>query len=191
VINRRRKIIIIQLTIFLVASLLLYNTYRDKNKKIVEISKIEPENDTNTNSFNDIEYSGFDLNGNRYILKAGVADFKNENPEKVSMKKIIANFYLKDGTILNVISDEGFYDNKTLDMEFKKNVKATYLTNTLFSDKLIYSNTNSTMLASGNVRGEDIEKGEFFADKVKYNLIEKTLNFSMVGKKKVNMKIKK
>ena len=190
-INRRRKIIIIQLTIFLVASLLLYNTYRDKNKKIVEISKIEPENDTNTNSFNDIEYSGFDLNGNRYILKAGVADFKNENPEKVSMKKIFANFYLKDGTILNVISDEGFYNNITLNMEFKKNVKATYLTNTLFSDKLIYSNTNSTMLASGNVRGEDIEKGEFFADKVKYNLIEKTLNFSMVGKKKVNMKIKK
>ena len=190
-INRKRKIIIIQLTIFLVAFLLLYNTYRDKNKKIVEISKIEPENDTNTNSFNDIEYSGFDLNGNRYILKAGVADFKNENPEKVSMKKIISNFYLKDGTILNVISDEGFYNNITLDMEFKKNVKATYLTNTLFSDKIIYRNTNSTLLASGNVHGEDVEKGEFFADKVEYNLIEKTLNFSMVGKKKVNMKIKK
>ena len=190
-INRRRKIIIIQLTIFLVASLLLYNTYRDKNKKIVEISKIEPERDINTNSFNDIEYSGFDLNGNRYILKAGVADFKNENPEKVSMKKIFANFYLKDGTILNVISDEGFYNNITLNMEFKKNVKATYLTNTLFSDKIIYRNTKSTLLASGNVRGEDIEKGEFFADKVEYNLIEKTLNFSMVGKKKVNMKIKK
>ena len=190
-INRKRKIIIIQLTIFLVASLLLYNTYRDKNKKIVEISKIEPENDTNTNSFNDIEYSGFDLNGNRYILKAGVADFKNENPEKVSMKKIISNFYLKDGTILNVISDEGFYNNITLNMEFKKNVKATYLTNTLFSDKIIYRNTNSTLLASGNVHGEDVEKGEFFADKVEYNLIEKTLNFSMVGKKKVNMKIKK
>ena len=190
-INRKRKIIIIQLTIFLVASLLLYNTYRDKNKKIVEIPKIEPERDINTNSFNDIEYSGFDLNGNRYILKAGVADFKNENPENVKKKKIFANFYLKDGTILNVISDEGFYNNITLDMEFKKNVKATYLTNTLFSDKLIYSNTNSTMLASGNVRGEDIEKGEFFADKVEYNLIEKTLNFSMVGKKKVNMKIKK
>ena len=190
-INRKRKIIIIQLTIFLVAFLLLYNTYRDKNKKIVEISKIEPARDINTNSFNDIEYSGFDLNGNRYILKAGVADFKNENPEKVSMKKIISNFYLKDGTILNVISDEGFYNNITLDMEFKKNVKATYLTNTLFSDKIIYRNTNSTLLASGNVHGEDVEKGEFFADKVEYNLIEKTLNFSMVGKKKVNMKIKK
>ena len=190
-INRRRKIIIIQLTIFLVASLLLYNTYRDKNKKIVEISKIEPENDTNTNSFNDIEYSGFDLNGNRYILKAGVADFKNENPEKVSMKKIIANFYLKDGTILNVISDEGLYNSINLDMEFRKNVKATYLTNTLLSEKLTYSNSKGKLLASGNVRGEDVEKGEFFADKVEYNLIEKTLNFSMVGKKKVNMKIKK
>ena len=189
-INRKRKIIIIQLTIFLVASLLLYNTYRDKNKKIAEIPKIEPERDININSFNDIEYSGFDLNGNRYILKAGVADFKNENPEKVSMKKIFANFYLKDGTILNVISDEGFYNNITLNMEFKKNVKATYLTNTLFSDKIIYRNTKSTLLASGNVRGEDVEKGEFFADNVEYHITKKTLEFSMFGSKQVNIKLK-
>ena len=189
-IERKKKITFIQLTIFLVASFLLYHTYRDKNEKTEDVVKVKPERDSNTNSFNDIEYSGFDLNGNRYTLNAGVADFKNETPENVNMKKVLANFYLKDGTVLQVTSDVGLYNNITLDMEFIENVEATYLTNTLFSDKLIYTNTNSKLLASGNVHGESIEKGKFFADKVEYNLVDKTLNFSMIGKKKVNMKIK-
>ena len=189
-IERKKKITFIQLTIFLVASFLLYNTYRDKSEKTEDVVKVKPERDSNTNSFNDIEYSGFDLNGNRYTLNAGVADFKNETPENVNMKKVLANFYLKDDTVLQVTSDVGLYNNITLDMEFIENVEATYLTNTLFSDKLIYTNTNSKLLASGNVHGESIEKGKFFADKVEYNLVDKTLNFSMIGKKKVNMKIK-
>lgn len=189
-INRRRGIILIQVTIFLVASFLLYNTYRDKNEKIESIVEIKPDSALGTNSFNNIEYSGFDLNGNRYTLNAGTADFKNETPEKINMKKVTADFYLKDDTVLQVISDEGVYNNITLDVEFTKNVKATYLTNTLFSDKLIYTNTSSKLLASGNVHGESVEKGEFFADKVEYNVANKTLGFSMIGKKKVNVKIK-
>ena len=70
-IRRKRKILLIQLVIFLFALSLLYNTYRDKNKPTKETIKIETQTDSNTNSFNDIEYSGFDLNGNRYNLKAG------------------------------------------------------------------------------------------------------------------------
>ena len=190
-ISRKRKIALTQLTIFLIASSLLYNTYRDKSEPSKEVLEIKSQENPNTNSFTDVEYSGFDLRGNRYVLNAGTADFKTESPELVDMKNVVANFYLKDGTVLQVTSDVGLYNNITLDMEFIENVEATYLTNTLFSDKIIYRNTNSTLLASGNVHGEDVEKGEFFADKVKYNLIEKTLNFSMVGKKKVNMKIKK
>jgi hypothetical protein len=190
VINRRKKIILIQLTIFLVASFLLYNTYKDKNEKIEKVVEIKANSDPNTNTFKNIEYSGFDLNGNRYILNAGTADFKNETPENINMKKVKANFYLKDDTILQVVSAEGVYNNITLNVEFTKNVKTTYLTNTLFSDKLIYTNTSGKLLASGNVRGESVEKGKFFADKVEYNVVNKTINFSMIGKKKVNMKIK-
>ena len=188
-INRRKKIILIQLTIFLVASTLLYNTYRDKNETKDEI-KVEVENDPDTNSFADIEYSGFDLNGNKYILKAGKANFKTESPETINMKDVVANFYLEDGTVLKVVSDEGLYNNITFDMEFKESVKATYLTNTLLSDQLIYSNSNSKVLVSGNVRGESIEKGEFFADNVEYDLTNKTLDFSMFGNKQVNVKLK-
>ena len=35
-------------------------------------------------------------------------------------------FYFKDDTILNIKSDNGIYNNKTLDMIFEKNVKADY-----------------------------------------------------------------
>jgi hypothetical protein len=179
-----------QLTIFLVAIFLLYNTYRDKNKKTMEAVKIEAETSKSTNSFTDIEYSGFDLSGNRYVLNAGTANFETDKPNLIKMKSVIANFYLKDETILQVNSVEGTYDNITLDMEFKKNVKATYITNTLFSDQLNYSNSNGKLLATGNVSGESVEKGKFFADNVEYNLKKNTLDLSMFGNKQVNVKLK-
>jgi hypothetical protein len=189
--SRKKNLILIQLTIFLVASALLYNTYSEKEKKIQTfIKKKEPISDSDTNSFEDIEYSGFDLNGNRYVLNAGQAEFKTLTPELINMKEVIANFYLKDDTILTVTSDEGIYNNITLDMDFEKNVKADYLTHVLFSDSLSYSNSSAKLKATGNVRGESVEKGEFSADNVEYDLTDKNLNFTMIGDKQVNVKIK-
>jgi hypothetical protein len=190
VIKRRKKIILIQLVIFIVATFLLYNTYRDKNKVTEEIAEIKTETNPDTNSFVDVEYSGFDLNGNRYTLNAGKADFETKTPEIIDMKNVEANFYLKDGTLLKIISDAGLYNNKTLDMIFIDNVKTTYLSSILISNQLDYSNTNGKLLASGNVQGTSVEKGTFFADNVEYDLTNKTLEFSMLGNKKVNVKVK-
>ena len=187
---RKKNILLVQLTIFLVAVALLYNTYSDKNEKTETLVEQKPETDADTNSFTDIEYSGFDLTGNRYVLKAGNADFKTETPELINMKEVIAKFYLKDDTVLSVVSDEGLYNNVTLDMDFRGNVEADYMTHSLFSDLLSYSNTNSKLIATGNVYGESIEKGEFIADNVEYDLADKTLNFSMFGSKQVNVKFK-
>ena len=69
-IKRKTKIIYIQVTIFLVALFLLYNTYRDTSEKVDDFVVIKTETDFDTNSFTDVKYSGFDLNGNRYILNA-------------------------------------------------------------------------------------------------------------------------
>ena len=188
--SRKKNLLLVQITIFLVASALLYNTYRDKNKEVEKFVKIEAETDPNTNSFTDIEYSGFDLNGNRYVLQARQANFETKSPEIINMKEVFASFFLKDETVLIVTSDEGLYNNITLDMDFKKNVKADYSTHTLFSDLLSYSNSNAKLIAAGNVRGESIEKGEFSADNVEYELTDKTLNLSMFGSKQVNVKLK-
>ena len=188
--SRKKKLFLIQLTIFLVASTLLYNTYRDTNEVKEDFEKIEVESSPDTNLFRDIEYSGFDFNGNRYVLKAEQAEFKTVKPELISMKNLDAKFYLKDGTILTVISDTGLYNNITLDIDFRKNVKADYLTYTLFSDLLSYSNSNGKLISTGNVQGNSVDRGEFSADNVEYNVKNKTLNFSMFSKKRVNVKIK-
>jgi len=187
---RKKKLFIIQLTIFLIAIALLYSTYHDKSKKIKEPVKIGIEAEPNSNNFTDIQYSGFDLAGNRYVLTAGEADFKTESPELINMKEVIAKFYLKDDTILTVISDEGLYNNITLDMKFKKNVEADFLTHTLLSDLLSYSSSLGKLIATGNVRGESIEKGEFIADNLEYDLADRNLNFSMFGTEQVKIKIK-
>ncbi len=189
-ISRKRKIVLVQLTIFFIAAFLLYDTYRDKNGTYKEVEKIEIEVDPNNNNFIDIQYSGFDLSGNRYTLNAGEANFKTDQPEAINMKNIVASFYLKNGTILKIVSDEGFYNNITLDMKFRKNVKSSYLTDFIFSDQLDYSNANGKLLATGNVRGESVEKGQFSADNVEYDIASKTLDFSMFGGKQVNIKIK-
>ena len=188
--SRKKNILLIQITIFLIALALLYNTYREKNKESETFIGIKTETSSDTNSFTNIEYSGFDLAGNRYVLEAGQADFKTEKPELINMKIVVAKFYLKDGTVLMVVSDSGLYNKLTLDMKFNKNVKVDYLTHVLLSDSLSYSNSNAKLIATGNVRGESIEKGEFSADNVEYDLMDKTLNLSMFGNKQVKVKFK-
>ena len=189
--NRKKSIKLIQFTIFLVALFLFYNTYQNKNESIKNPIKVESKINSDTNSFNNVTYSGFDLNGNRYTLQAEIAEFKTETPELINMKKVIANFYLKDNSLLKVVSNEGLYNNETFDMSFKEDVKASYLKNVMLSDQLNYSSSSGNLLASGNVRGESVEKGKFFADSVKYNLTNKILDFSMFGKKQINIKLKK
>ena len=139
-IDRKKKIISIQLVIFLFASFLLYDTYRDKNKKIKkveEVTKIEVKTNPEVNSFDDIEYSGFDLNGNRYTLQARTVGFKTSTPEDINMKKVIANFYLEDDTVLKITSDIGFYNNTTFDMDFRENVVAKYFELCLFKRRFV------------------------------------------------------
>jgi lipopolysaccharide assembly outer membrane protein LptD (OstA) len=188
--GRKKNIFIVQLAIFLVVVALLYNTYSDKNDKTVNALKIETEANSDSNSFTNIEYSGFDLAGNRYVLEAEKANFQTQTPKIVNMKKVIAKFYLKDDTVLSVVSDKGVYNNITLDIVFRENVKVNYINHVLLSDSLSYSNSNAKLIAAGNVRGESIEKGEFSADNVEYNLTDKTLNFSMFGNKQINVKLK-
>ena len=59
------------------------------------IKKSENDNveETIKNKFTDIEYSGLDLNGNRYILKSKRAEFEVEKPELILMNIVKATFY--------------------------------------------------------------------------------------------------
>ena len=104
------------------------------------------------------------------------------------MRFVEVNFYFKDDTILNVISDSGVYNNKTLDMLFEKNVKAFYEGSELFADKANYSNIKSFLEISDNVTVSD-QRGTLIADKLLFDIKKQKLNIISFNNNKINAKI--
>ena len=135
-IERKKKLRITQFILLISGLLIIFFTYINKEKfpseqfiNIETQEKIEKQlSNQEGDVFFDIEYTGLDLAGNRYVLKSKEAITDKLNQERIKMKNVEAIFYFKDDTILKVWSEEGTYNNKTLDMIFKKNItKATYI----------------------------------------------------------------
>ena len=197
-IDRKKKIKIIQLSLLVIGSLVLFLTYANKSdspkEEIVSQEIQERIKNQNTNLpensdiFYNIEYSGLDLAGNRYILKSKEAFNDKNNQEIVQMKFVEAFFYFKDDTVLEVKSDYGIYNNKTLNMNFKKNVKATYEGSELFAQEAEYSNVESFLTITDQVRVND-SKGTMFADKLLFDIKKKKLNIASFNDNKINANI--
>ena len=192
---RKKKILLIQITIFIFATLLIYFTYynRDNVVKKVRTSDLKTKGNVakdNLNTFEDVEYKGIDLNGNRYEIKSEVASFDNNTPELVDMEVMKGFFYFKDGTVLTVIGDYGKYNNKTMDIKFESNVVAKYVDNTLYADNLNYINTENMLTIYGNVKTESV-KGNIAADKLEFDLSNQTLDASMFSEEQIKVKVRK
>ena len=190
------KIKFIQISLLLLAFFLIFFTYFFNLKKkqpstnLDQIKTIEPdeEKEKEVNTFVDVQYGGFDKNGNRFVIGSRYANFEIERPEIIRMEQILCNFYFKDGTNLTIISNYGVYNNVTDDMEFTKNVKMNYLENVLFSEKANFFNVKNELLIEGNVKTTSPE-GKLQADKLNFNLDSKKLKISMYNDKKVNIKV--
>jgi hypothetical protein len=186
----------IQISLLLLAFFLIFFTYFFNLKKkqpsanLDQIKTIKPDKQKEeaVNTFLDVEYGGFDKNGNRFVIGSKYADFEIDRPNIIRMEQILCNFYFKDGTNLTIISDYGVYNNVTDDMEFTKNVKMNYLENVLFSEKANFFNVKNELLIEGNVKTNSPE-GELQADKLNFNLDSKKLKVSMYNDKKVNIKV--
>jgi|MDSV01.3.fsa_nt_gb hypothetical protein len=199
-IERKRRLIFIQLILLIFGLLILYNTYyynKDSNPENEIISKATEEKIKTKNSENEIEegdlffnieYTGLDLSGNRYLLKSEEAYLDELKPEVVYMKKVHAIFYFKDDTILYVWSDKGIYNNKTLDMKFENNVKANYLESELFADKADYSNSESYLSIYENVKINDIQ-GNLVADKLLFDITKQKLDITSFNDGKINANV--
>ena len=183
-IDRKKKLRLIQFFLLFFGLLIIYLTYY--NKEITpeqeKISTKIPETNEGDVSeekdlFFNIEYSGFDLQGNRYSLKSEEAYFDELNPEIVYMKVVNATFYFKDSTILYVKADNGIYSTKNLDMKFEQNVNANYLNSELFAEKAEYSNTKNYLSIYENVRINDI-KGNLIADKLLFDIKKQKLDIT-------------
>lgn len=196
--KRRKKIYLIQ-SLFLISGLIiLFFTYKNNDTRItnnnsneINQNKIKinnNKNDEGADVFYNIKYSGLDLAGNRYILKAEKASADKSKSEVIIMNSVNAVFYFKDGTELVIFSKEGVYNNKTLDIVFTKDVEAEYEKNKLYSQKAEYSNSKNYVIISNNVNIES-EKGNMFADKLFFDIKKKTLNISSFNDNKIKANI--
>tara|TARA_Y100000389_G_scaffold167181_1_gene172248 strand:+ start:1595 stop:2197 length:603 start_codon:yes stop_codon:yes gene_type:complete len=196
--DRKKKLRLIQLSLLIGGALIIIFTYSIEDKPLNEKifteekqKKIQQTIDSQSNAgdiFFNIEYSGLDLSGNRYILKSKEAFSNKSNAQIVNMKDVEAIFYFKDDTVLYVRSDNGIYNNKTLDMNFDKNVKAEYEDSKLSANKAEYSNSKGFLTIIEKVVVEDI-RGTMFADKLFFDIKKQSLNISSFTDGKINANV--
>ena len=193
-IERKKRIRIIQIVLFILGILIIYFTYYNKelsniqqtSKKVINENISDKEDE---DVFFNIEYTGLDLNGNRYLLKSKEARLDEQKPEVVYMKDGSAIFYFKDNTMLYVWSDIGTYNNKNFDMKFDTNVKADYMNSKLFAEKAHYSNSENFLSIYENVRIKDI-RGNLIADKLLFDINKQNLAITSFNDGKINANVK-
>ena len=193
-IERKKKIRIIQSFLLIFGLLIIYLTYYDKETSNTNRADSEPLKKTSSDRddidvFFNIEYTGLDLRGNRYLLKSKEAKLDELKPEIVYMKIVIATFHFKDNTTLYVWSDEGIYNNKNFNMKFNKNVRAEYMDSKLFAEKANYSNTENYLSIYENVRIDNI-KGNLIADKLLFDINKQNLAITSFNDGKIEANVK-
>ena len=201
-IKRKKKLRFIQISLFFIGIIIIMISYSENDlsikkkeilpkdtKKLVENELGEGESNPEGNIFYNIEYSGIDLNGNRYILKSKKAKTLEANEEILDMTGVEAFFYFKDDTTLLIQSKFGEYNNRTFDMKFFKNVEAKYKNSELFADKAEFSNSKGFLTISNNVKIIDTQ-GNLNADKLLIDIQDQTLNIVSFKDNKINANLK-
>ena len=196
--DRKKKLRIRQFFLLILGSLVIIFTYTNIQKKsetgIItqkDQAKIELQTSDLTKGkdiFYNIEYTGLDFSGNRYILKSKEAVNEKTDPAIVLMKYVEATFFFKDDTVLTVKSNNGKYNNKTLDMSFSNKVEAKYLDSELFAKKAEYSNSRSFLIISENVKVKDT-RGTIVADKLLFDIKNQKLNIEAFKNNKINASV--
>ena len=194
--ERKKKLRITQFFLLIFALLIIYLTYYNKeisNTDLVDSKQIKEtlkdEDKDGGDFFFNIEYTGLDLRGNRYLLKSKKAHLDELKPEIVYMDTVHAIFYFKDNTILYIWSDKGIYNNKNFDMKFSNNVKAEYLDSKLFAEKANYSNTENYLSIYENVRIND-KRGNLIADKLLFDIKKQNLAITSFNDGKISANVK-
>ena len=194
-IERKKKLRITQFFLLIFSLIIIYLTYYNKQISDTDLAEskaieenLKDEDQEEGDLFFNIEYTGLDLRGNRYILKSKKARLDELKPEIVYMDEVHAIFYFKDNTILYIWSDKGIYNNKNLDMKFSDNVRAEYMESKLFAEKADYSNSKNYLSIYENVRIDDI-KGNLIADKLLFDISSQELDITSFNNGKINANV--
>ena len=193
--DRKKKLRIYQIILLISGTLIILLTFVKKNipteEKIISanLKKIIEEQKSNIdskdgNTFYNVKYSGLDLKGNRFSIISNEGTTSDLNSNLVEMKGVTANFYFKDNSNLEISSKEGTYNNESLNIIFKTDVKALYENSELYADYAEFSNSNNYLKVSNNVKIID-PKGNMLADRLIFDINTKTLKITSLKNNKI------
>ena len=203
--SRKEKLRIFQILFLITGVSIIFFTFLQSNKfqkeQIISDNlqkKIDKEisiqGSDKSSTFYNVKYSGLDLEGNRYTISSKKAVNSDTNENVVNMSGVFAVFYFKDNTELNILSNKAIYNNKTLDIKFEDSVKCLYENSELYAGSAEFLNSKNSLSVSNNVKIID-SKGTIFADKLTFDIKNKTLNITSLNentiKSKINYKWKK
>ena len=181
------KKIVIQIILFFLILLIcffFYKKYFTTKEDIVEdISKDQIENTENPNNLiKNLKYNVKFENRTQYTITSNLSEITYQDGEEiVLMQTVKAIFKDKDGSILEIISDKAEFNNSTYNTNFNKNVKITYLDNSIQSEKLLLNFEENVVTISDNIIYEGIQ-GLMKTDNIKIDLISKSVEVFMNNK---------
>jgi len=203
--SRRERLRIFQILFLITGVSVIFFTFLQSNKfqkeqiisdnlqKTID-KEISKQNSNQDSTFYNVKYSGLDLEGNRYTISSKKAVNSDTNENVVNMSGVFAVFYFKDNTELNILSNKAIYNNKTLDIKFLNSVKCSYENSELYAGSAEFLNSKNSLSVSDNVKIID-SKGTIYADKLTFDIKNKTLNITSLNentiKSKINYKWKK
>ena len=197
--SRKQKLRIFQILFLITGVTIIFFTFLQSNKfqkeQIISDNlqkKIDKEisiqGSDKSSTFYNVKYSGLDLEGNRYTISSKKAVNSDTNENVVNMSEVLAVFYFKDNTELNILSNKAIYNNKTLDIKFEDSVKCLYENSELYAGTAEFLNSKNSLSVSNNVKIID-SKGTIFADKLTFDIKNKTLNITSLNDNTIKSKI--
>ena len=190
--QRRMQITLVSIGLLLFVLTYLYypNISKDKLFKKQSIGKdfTEATTEGQITIFENVEYKGLYDFDKPFVVQSDKAYILNEKPNIIFMDNMHVVLYLKDGRIINIVSDKGRYNKVTYDCFFEQNVKATDGSTIIFAENLDLLATKNFVEIYNNVN-LNYPTGYLQADKIDYNFETKYFKVSMFDDKVIKMKV--
>lgn len=111
----------------------------------------------------------------KYIINSDLSELKYiNNKEIIYMSNVEATFLDKKNISLVIKADEAIFDSATHNTNFKKNIRITYLDNSIFSEKADVNFIENNILIYENVLYKNL-RGTIKTDNIKVDLITKNV----------------
>ena len=168
------------LILIIVSIIFFFSNYYEVDKA-VKTENLKSENiDTNDNLniIENINYSSFDKDGNKYLITAKTGEIYQNNFNNIKMKYVYAKIIFLNQQTIEIKSNYANYNRETSETLFYDKVLSSYLDNKissnelqlLFDDKLAKIKDNVVYMS---------KQGKLKADKVLLDLITKEAKISM------------